>query len=321
MYAKLGDIVFENLVGFEAMSDKRATNYAQQPVIDGKPRLDRTGEELTQFTITFNLHIAFCNPEDEYAKLNNARIAGTVLPFIYGNGFIEGDFVISTIERTFNKTDKIGNLEWITVTVTLLEFVSGNTAAAQQERDKSNAFAISTNRPLPSNPNTQPDNPALDVMNANKDGKQATSKFDQLTKKIKQTSDIATSSPPISTAQAFVDEIPNFVQKNNEQLTKANVAMSQINTLVTQHTNITTESPGIPAAITGGQNATAALSAMNTTLGTVPATITSVPMATAALGVLANLLTLKDNFVKAMADLNNAMSAIARAIALKKDLT
>lgn len=321
MYAKLGDIEFDNLLGFEALSDKRATTYAQQPVIQGKPRLDRTGEELVQFQMTFELHVAFCNPEDEYAKLNDARVAGTVLPFVYGNGFIEGDFVITSIERTFNKTDKIGNLEWITINVTLLEFISGQSAATQQARDKSNAFAISSNRPLPSNPNTKPDNPALDVMFANKDAGQAKNKFQKLTDDVNNASAVASTSPPISNAQAFVDQIPTYIQRNNAQLTKASVALAQIQNLIGLYSSLLVEQPALSGLVTGAQNAITALQNENTILGTLPTTITSVPQATAALGELANLTILTVNFAKTITDLNSANASIAKALTVKKQMT
>ena len=321
MYAKLGDIIFENLVGMDSMVDKRATVYAQHPLLTGKAVLDKVGEELIEFSLTTQYHVSFCNPEDEFAKLNNARIAGIPLTFQYGNGFIEGDFVITSIEKTVLQTDATGNYILISVSFTLLEFISGNSAAIQQARDKSNAFAVSSNRPLPSNPNLQPDNPALDVMNENKKAGQASNKITALKDKLNATTEAATGTPPISTAQAFVDQIPQYVQDANKQLTAASVALNQIQNLITLYGSLVTEQPGLTAAVLDAQNGVTLLSNQNTILGTLPTTISTVPQANTALGELYNVTTLTVAFAKNISNLNTVNQTIAKAIVLKKNFT
>lgn len=321
LYAKLGDIEFKGLLGFDSLTDKRVTTYAQHPLLNGKPVLDPTGEELTEFTVGVTLHVAFCNPEDIYAQLNDYRANRTVLPFVYGTGFIEGEFVITNIDRTWNQTDDLGNLQWITVSFTLLEFVSANTAKTQQARDKYNAFAISSNRPLPSNPNTQPENPALGVMEENKDISQATDKISDLTDNVNSAVAAANTAPPISLAQKFVDEIPMYTQRATDQANECNTSLTTINNFISLYPNLDTEQPDLVTAVSAAQTVLTALATEFTVLGGLPSTISSVPQANTALAELENLTNIISDLITAVKQLKAANATIARALATKKDLS
>lgn len=321
MYAKLGDIEFKELMGFDSLSDARETTYAQHPLLNGKPILDRTGEGLIEFTMNVTYHVGFCNPEDEFAKLNDARAAGTVLPFVYGNGFIEGDFVITKLDRTINKTDNSGNLEWISVAISLLEYISGNTAATQQARDKANAFAVSSNRPLPSNPNTQPVNPALDVMNENQNTVQATNEIANMTDTVNASVNAATSSPPISLAQKFVDQLPAYTDKATDKSAEANDALTKLQSLVSLYPNLATEQPQLSSLITNSKTVITSLNNEITVLGGLPSTISNVGQANTALDELANLTIIISDLISAVKSLKSANATIAKALVTKKDLT
>jgi hypothetical protein len=320
MYAQLGSIVFEALKGFDSLSDTRETLYAEHALIKGKPLLQRVGESLTEFTGSIHFHVGFCNPEDEYKKLNDARQNGEILPFIYGNSFIEGDFVITTLGRVINQTDTLGNFIDITCDITLREFISSNSDAIQKERDKSNAFAISSNRPLPSNPNTQPDNPSLSVMNENNKVGIAGTNVNSENKKLNNKILGENTNPPISKAQLFVDSIPVYTQKINAQLTTANVSLSSLTNLISLYPKILIESPSLNTVIVNSQNSIIALTNQNTILSGLPTTISTVPTALSVLNQLFITTNLTIAFIQTIKDLNDANSKIAVALTFKKNL-
>lgn len=148
MYAQLGSIKFEALRGFEALSDKKEAGYSEHALIDNKPRLQRSGSALQEFDMSIRFHVAFCDPESEYDALDKYREDGEVLPFVLGTGHYEGDFVITTLTRRFNQTDKDGNVVEMECDLNLKEF-SQDQSRANQSRAKLNAFAVDPNRPTP----------------------------------------------------------------------------------------------------------------------------------------------------------------------------
>lgn len=135
MYAILGDIKFEGYKGFSDFSASNESVLSEHPVIEGKPRLQKTGEKLEEIGIKFLLHSRFCNPERELETLQGYRRDGQVLPFISGDGYNYGDFVIKSISRTLTQTNSKGAIIGIEVEVTLLEvFIPGQKQKPANEK-------------------------------------------------------------------------------------------------------------------------------------------------------------------------------------------
>lgn len=320
MYCRLGDIIFESLIGFESIQDKRETSYVEHPVIIGKSLLQKTGEKLIEFSGVINFHVGFCNPEEQYRKLNDARIAGKELTFIYGNGFVEGDFVITTLERTINQTDKNGNFVSITCNISLKEFISSNDTALQQERDKTKAFAISSNRPLPANSDVRVDNPSLRAMNSNKEASQAAEKINVASETINNKTNNANTAPPISKAQAFMDNLSVFVNQTNIQLTKCQTTLSSLTALIGLYPKLAIQSPTLTTVIANSNTAISALLSQLTVLGNLPTTISDIPTAQNVLNQAFITTNLVRDFSNSVKELNKASSKIAVALALKMNL-
>lgn len=121
MYAILGDIKFEGYKGFQDFSASNETVLSEHPVIEGKPRLQFTGEKLEEITLKFLLHSSFCNPEKEIEILQNYRRTAEVIPFISGEGYNYGDFAVKSINRSLVQTNNEGAIIGIDVDVTLIE--------------------------------------------------------------------------------------------------------------------------------------------------------------------------------------------------------
>lgn len=320
MYALLGDIVFEGLKGFESLSDKRETLYSQINLINGKPNLQRNGEALNEFNFSIKFHIAFCNPEDEFAKLNNARAAGTILPFIYGNGYNEGSYVITTIEKTVEQTDKEGNYIEINCNIVLLEYAGALSDVQRLEQDRKNAFAISSNRPLPTNLSTRTDNPALIACESNKAVQQSVQEIDnQTTSTVNKVEVISTGAT--DQAQRFVDLLPKYISDVQKEISKASNALGGITSLISTYASILGYAPTLGTKVVDVQNAITGVQTQLTALGTLPTTISNPTDAATALTAMNNTAVT----VKALQDnqktLNEANAGLVKALALKKPIT
>lgn len=159
MYAQLGSIIFQGLIGFRSLDHQAEANLVELPLIDGKPLLQKVGDNLDKISFDVLFHVAFCDPEAQISALDNARRNGNVLPFILGNGRNLGDFVVRSTNTSQKQTDANGNIREATVSVELVEYVQPDSVMAALTSAISSGFAnvqnlpsvISGAAPLPAN--------------------------------------------------------------------------------------------------------------------------------------------------------------------------
>lgn len=159
MFAQLGNTRFEGLKTFSDYSKKGAAVFAEHALIDSKPLLQRTGLALDELTLTILLHVSFCNPKQELQALKTARDAGEVLPLLWGNGDVEGNFVITELEETIKDADKDGSVFCYEVSLSLKEFFVKNKLTQLQHESRNNAKAAGPKKPVTKpkkNPGTCP---------------------------------------------------------------------------------------------------------------------------------------------------------------------
>lgn len=149
MYAKLGDYIFENLIGFDSMTKTSAEKFAAHEVIEGKPILQHVGADLDEIRLSFLLHSRFCVPEDEIRVLNALKSSATILPFVTGAGEYQGDFVIESIDEDTFKTDSFGNIIEIILSISLLEHARIDIGGAAKQAAIDQAFATDLKRVVP----------------------------------------------------------------------------------------------------------------------------------------------------------------------------
>lgn len=148
MYAQLGSVRFEGLKSFDRYNLKASANITQHARIDGKPRLQKVGDNLDELTIEMLLHSRFCTPEQERSTLKASMDAGEVMPLITGAGDFVGYFVIQDLEENVMHTDTQGRTIMSRLSVNLIEhYVAGNTNLAEQAA-KRTAFANASNSPV-----------------------------------------------------------------------------------------------------------------------------------------------------------------------------
>ncbi|MBI4835928.1 MAG: phage tail protein [Candidatus Abawacabacteria bacterium] len=123
MFAKLGEIIFKLMTGPESLSIDKTYNYAEHAVIEGKPKLQYTGESLEAITFSINLHSIFCNPDTEFEYLKTEAEKYEPLSFVFANGKNLGKFVIESVKKGLDKTDGEGNTISINAEISLKEWV------------------------------------------------------------------------------------------------------------------------------------------------------------------------------------------------------
>jgi phage protein U len=148
MYAQLGNRLFNNLKSFSEYNKTGSAIYAEHALIDTKPRLQRTGLALDEITLSIRFHVAFCNPAEEIESLRQSRDEGEILPLLWGNGKVEGYFVITSLYETIEEADQQGNIFSCTVTCNLKEMVVQNKLQQEQDNNRKNGIAVGDKKPI-----------------------------------------------------------------------------------------------------------------------------------------------------------------------------
>ena len=149
MYAQLGDIRFSERFGFSAFARTRETIYAEIPMVNGKPRIQRTGEKLEELNIGILLHADFCVPERELVKFNDYRVQSRVLPLVLGNGRVVGDYLVVSTNEVTRKTTKDGTLIMVELEISLKEFPQPDRKAVIALQAQRDAFAVDIEKVVP----------------------------------------------------------------------------------------------------------------------------------------------------------------------------
>lgn len=123
MFALLGDVQFDMITYFDGFESQFGANYAEHPLIEGKPRLQFVGDKLDEIRIQLAFHLHYCDPEAELAKLKDALAAHQAMALVLGNGDYKGWFVLTDVQATSKHTDKAGTLIALEASITLREFV------------------------------------------------------------------------------------------------------------------------------------------------------------------------------------------------------
>lgn len=149
MFAQLGNIKFETVKGFDTWSNGGGdASYAEHEIINGKARLQKTGDQLKELSLTIKFNAHFCNPSQELAALDAAKGAGEILGLLLGDGTYLGDYVIVSTPSTIDDAFANGTPIQITVNLTLKEFVAFSKLEIQQQAARRKAFAVGDKDPV-----------------------------------------------------------------------------------------------------------------------------------------------------------------------------
>lgn len=135
MLCTWGDIQFDasHILDF---SEEGGASYAEHALIGGKPKLQYTGDTLRSFSLSITLHwlrtgqpaYAGYEPQIILSRLQAAVADHKPLPFSWGDGTYEGEFVGESISLVREQTDSEGHLLIGVYSLTLKEFADNNPA-------------------------------------------------------------------------------------------------------------------------------------------------------------------------------------------------
>ena len=122
-WGTLGTLQFQVDEAPRSLRYREGTEYAEHPRIEGKPTIQKTAESLQTIDLSFRFGIGWCDPDEQLQRLQQARTDARPMPLVLGQGAFAGNYVIETIDVNVRQTDAEGRLEYIDVTVSLLETV------------------------------------------------------------------------------------------------------------------------------------------------------------------------------------------------------
>ncbi len=121
MFAILGDIPFQVVGSPEALSDSRSYDYAEQRVVQARPRLQWLADDLVTIQLEMLLHRSFSDPAASLSLLQQTASTHGALPLVFGNGEFRGYFVITNIDTVSRQLSGVGDLFAIVVRLSLRE--------------------------------------------------------------------------------------------------------------------------------------------------------------------------------------------------------
>jgi phage protein U len=148
MYAQLGNIIFDNLNGWDSFTKNDDTTYAKHDLISGKPRLQPIANELEEISLSIHLRAEFVNIEGSISALKTSKDKFEILPLVMGNGRYLGDYVIINIGETHNQAFADGQLIDATLSLTLQEYSTTDKLSQQQTAARKAAFAVGDKKPV-----------------------------------------------------------------------------------------------------------------------------------------------------------------------------
>lgn len=122
MFAQLGTHIFQGLKAPMTWGETHAAKIGRIARINAKDALQKTGDELSEISLTVQYAAEFCTPAEEIEALKQSMQAGEVLPFISGEGDIWGNYIITGLDITNDVYTPAGVLIAATVGMKLLEY-------------------------------------------------------------------------------------------------------------------------------------------------------------------------------------------------------
>jgi phage protein U len=124
VFAVLGEIPFEVVGSPESYDSAGAYDFAEQRVIESKPRLQWVGDELDRLRFELMWHASFTNPAAQLALLRATAALHLALPLVFGDGDFRGFFVVESIAVRSQQLSASGAPIAIRVALALKEWIA-----------------------------------------------------------------------------------------------------------------------------------------------------------------------------------------------------
>ena len=123
MWGILGEIRFELLRAPEMADLTTRYNYAEHAVIEGKPKVQWTGDALRERNWTIRLHSTFCDPVAVMTAIRGMADQHQAQPLSLGTGEYLGRYVVTEIHELTLVTDALGATVAQTADLKLKEWI------------------------------------------------------------------------------------------------------------------------------------------------------------------------------------------------------
>lgn len=182
MLFQLGNKRFEGLyLPYYWSHSGSEANLAEYELINTKPRLQHTGVSLEEISLSFQLRLDFCSPDQEILAFEAWKDTGEILPLLIGNGNYIGDFVIKSVGKTIGQTMEDGTIVQAQISLSLLEYVSSDWEEQQRKEDKRNALAVDVEGNSPGKQKKTPEGDAhTALLNAQNEAWEAANAIEEL---------------------------------------------------------------------------------------------------------------------------------------------
>jgi phage protein U len=141
MFAQLGTTIFDGSKSFVSFEGEESVELVEHALVSRKPKLFGGGQNLRKITIALFLHQEFCKVSLEENKLRTSMQQYEVLPLLWGNGQLEGYFVIASLNFKKTQMDGLGNTLSATVNLALTE------TDPPPSKSNTTSFAVGNKKP------------------------------------------------------------------------------------------------------------------------------------------------------------------------------
>jgi len=148
MFIQLGNFLFDKAFSPETIDHSDESSFAEHALINIKPRLQPTGNNLEEIELSIRLRAEFVNIASTKAALKNSKDTAEILPFMYGSGEYKGDFVITKISESIIFTLDDGTPVEVALSISLKEYQVPDKLQQQQNAARKSAFAVGDKKPV-----------------------------------------------------------------------------------------------------------------------------------------------------------------------------
>jgi len=121
MFVYLGALRLQGLMAPTSFREQRKYSFAEHPVLQGRPKLQRIGEDLREIDTGFLLHRGYCDPATVIEALRQMAEDQQPILYLLGDGTFVGDYVLHEIVSEVEQLDRLGQAVGIEVSVRLKE--------------------------------------------------------------------------------------------------------------------------------------------------------------------------------------------------------
>ncbi|HUN58016.1 MAG TPA: phage tail protein [Candidatus Binataceae bacterium] len=122
MFGTLGEIAFEVLTSPVAFEASFRWTYAEQDVVEARPRLQWLSEGLRTISFDLRFHASFTNPEAQLENLLTMARGHGAQALVLGNGEHLGYFVIVALRVASTQMTAVGDVIAMTIHLELKEW-------------------------------------------------------------------------------------------------------------------------------------------------------------------------------------------------------